>query len=319
MTKKRIIIVTPKASHTLIGNHITASRIARLLKKAGHYAEIAEKYNGQYGDLLIALHALHSSASMQLFKQLYPEHPLVLVMTGTDLYRDIKSNSIAQNSMEMATRLVVLQKMAIKVLPISVQDKTRIIYQSTYPVKNCTPISRDKFNVIVIANLRTEKDPLRTAKAARLLPQDSKIQITHIGGTLDKDFLPAVLQEVEENPRYCWLGSLSYRKTRHLLARAHLLSITSLMEGGSNVLSEALASNVPVISSKIDGIVGTLGEKYAGYFPAGDSEALAQQLYKAEQQPTFYKQLMAACNDAAKLVEPDYEYHCWQELLKEVL
>src|SRR5262249_29512946 len=162
-------------------------------------------------------------------------------------------------------------------------NKARVIYQSSRIVKNRAPASSDTFNVVVIANLRAEKDPLCTARAARLLPFTSRIKVIHVGGSLDKELEQAALQEAAENPRYCWLGSLSYRKTRRLLASSHLLSITSKMEGSSNVLSEALASSVPVVSSKIEGIIGTLGEEYPGYFSVGNSNELAELLYKAEQ------------------------------------
>ena len=50
------------------------------------------------------------------------------------------------------------------------------------------------------------------------------------------------------------------------------------MEGSCNAMCEALALGVPVIASRISGLIGTLGEDYPGYFAVEDTQALAEQL-----------------------------------------
>ena len=88
---------------------------------------------------------------------------------------------------------------------------------------------------------------------------------------------------------YRWLGELSREKALRLLSRCRLLALTSEQEGGANVVSEALAASVPVLSSRIAGSVGLLGEDYPGYFPVGDTEALARLLGRAETDADFYQ------------------------------
>lgn len=242
-----IQLITPASSHTITGNHITALRIRRMLKQLGHNVTINQVYKGEQTDILIALHALRSAESIQHFKDKYPFKPLVVVLTGTDLYRDIKNNPTAKTSLEIADRLVVLQKMGLAELSEPFHSKTQVIYQSASKLTRQIPLSITEFNVCVIANLREEKDPFLTAKAARLLPAQSRIKVTHVGGVLDKEMEKLALYENTTNPRYKWLGTLSYHQTRRILANSHLLSITSRIEGSSNVLSEALASSVPVI------------------------------------------------------------------------
>jgi glycosyltransferase involved in cell wall biosynthesis len=90
------------------------------------------------------------------------------------------------------------------------------------------------------------------------------------------------------------------------------------MEGSSNVLSEALASSVPVIASRIPGLMGTLGEHYPGYFTAGDTRALARLMRRAESDSRFYETLKARCARAKHLVSPDRERRAWRKLLKEL-
>jgi glycosyltransferase involved in cell wall biosynthesis len=177
------------------------------------------------------------------------------------------------------------------------------------------------FRVLVVGHLRPEKDPFRTALAARHLPAASRIEVLHLGGALAAGFGERAEQESEENPRYRWLGEVPHPKTRRLIAGSHVLAITSLMEGSSNVLSEALAqpSPTPVVASRISGLVGTLGDDYPGYFPVEDTAALAELLWRAESDATFYQALIAKCEHAAPLVSPEHEQACWAELLADLL
>jgi len=265
------------------------------------------------------LHARRSFESIRRFKEEQPELPLIVVMTGTDLYRDIRINADAQSSLELATRLIVLQPMGIVELPKHLRAKTRVIYQSAARVRRrSTPAKDGCFNVCVISHLRPEKDPLRTAMAARELPDSSRLRVLHIGRPLSKEMDRRLRAEIARNPRFQWLGELPHWKTRRILADSQLLSVTSRMEGSSNALCEAIASSVPVVASKIPGLVGTLGKKYPGYFPVGETRELARLLQKIESNPEFYHRLKAHCARLSPLVDPKREITAWKKLLNEL-
>jgi glycosyltransferase involved in cell wall biosynthesis len=170
----------------------------------------------------------------------------------------------------------------------------------------------------VIAHLRDEKDPLRAALAVRRLPRQSRIELIHIGLALDERLADLARKELIRNPRYRWLGQLPHRKTLELLARSHLVCITSKMEGSSNVLSEALASGTPVLASKIPGLMGTLGKTFVGYFRVGDTGRLTDLLLKAETDAKYYHTLKRACARLAPLVKPERELADWRRLLQGV-
>ena len=312
-----IQLVTPAPLRLNNGNKITALRWATILKRLGHRVRITQSYDGRAYDLLIALHARRSAESIRHFHDTHPELPLIVVLTGTDLYRDIRHHRKAQQSLELADRLIVLQKMAFQELPKSLHKKTRVIYQSAESTQGSPTRNRRRFEVCVIAHLRDEKDPLRAAMAVRRLPVDSRIEIIHIGLALDDRLEKRAQAEAACNPRYRWLGPLSHSKTRKLLAQSKLACITSKMEGSSNVLSEALASNVPVVVSKIPGLIGTLGAKFPGYFPVGDTQALRSLLLRAESDGKFYRSLEHHCARSAKLIQPGREIEAWRRLLKE--
>jgi glycosyltransferase involved in cell wall biosynthesis len=91
------------------------------------------------------------------------------------------------------------------------------------------------------------------------------------------------------------------------------------MEGGANVISEALAVPVPVLASRISGSIGLLGQDYPGYFPVGDTWALAQLLEKVEHDAGFYRELEDWCRQLLPLVHPDRERESWCQLLEDVL
>lgn len=313
-----IQLVTPAPLKLNNGNKITAVRWAGIFKKLGHRVRITQNYDEKSCDALIALHARRSADSIRRFHELHPGAPLIVVLTGTDLYRDIHSDRDAKRSLELATRLVALQKMALRELPRRYRGKTRVIYQSaeTFRVKQAAP--NDSFKVCVVGHLREEKDPLRTAFAVRKLPTESRIEVTHIGQALDDKLKNRAMDEDLRNPRYRWIGQLSHRKTRERLARSHIVCITSKMEGSSNVLSEALASAVPVVASKISGLMGTLGTDFAGYFQVGNTMQLRELLIRADTDDRFYRLLKRQCGRVAPLVKPAREITHWKRLLSDL-
>jgi putative glycosyltransferase (TIGR04348 family) len=313
-------IVTPVVKSTTTGNVVTAARYARLLRQLGHRVRVAASYDGRPCDLLIALHARRSYSSIARFAARHPTRPLIVVLTGTDLYHDIHTSAAARRSLELATRLVVLQRLGLAELPDRLQAKTRVIYQSVPRLRSAVERPTSYFRVCVVGHLRPEKDPLRTALAARLLPAASRIRVLHVGTALTPALAARARAESDRNPRYRWLGAQPHGKVRRLIAGSHLLSITSRIEGSSNALSEALAQSqpTPVVAAKISGLVGTLGEEYPGYFPVGDTRALADLLARVETDADLYAALVRHCQAAATLVTPERERAAWAALLADV-
>lgn len=314
----KIRIITPAPPRSRKGNRITALRWARMLRRLGHRVLVEQCYRQGTCDLLIALHAVRSAAAIAEFRADHPQTPLLVALTGTDLYEQLAGSPSGQRALQWADRLIVLQSAAVEALAQPLRDKTRVIYQSMpKPLHRRSPI-RHAFEVCVLAHLRAVKDPLRAAKAARRLPATSRIRIVHLGAALDERLRRQSLAEQKANARYCWLGDQPHWKALQRLARSRLLVLSSKLEGGANVVSEAIAAGVPILSTRIPGSVGILGADYPGYFPVGDTDALAELLDRAERDEVLYGALKQRGAQLAPLVDPAEERRRWKSLLQEL-
>lgn len=314
----QICLVTPAAPRSRKGNRTTALRWTRVLRSLGHRVRLVEVYEGEDAEVLVALHARRSAPSIERFRTEHPDRPVILALTGTDLYRDIHVDPDAQTSLERADRFVVLQELGAAELPERLRPRVRTIYQSAVPPPGEHPPDPDAFEVVVLSHLREVKDPLRTTYASRLLPDDSRVRVVHLGAVLDPELGALAEEEARTNPRYDWRGRVSRRRSLETLARSRLLALTSRSEGGANVVSEALACGVPVVSSRIAGSVGMLGEDYPGYYEVEDTAGLAELLRRAEADEAFYAELRRRCADRAGLVDRSGEQEAWASLLAEV-
>ena len=317
MAKPCVCIVSPALQAANNGNWHTAARWQRFLAPVAQ-VHIAPEWNGEPVDALIALHARRSADSIARFREARAGAPLALVLTGTDLYRDIESDASALHSLECASHVVVLQDEGLHRLDQRTRAKARVIVQSATAL-----LRRDKatrhVDFVAVGHLRDEKDPLTLMRAARLLPADSAIRIHHIGDALDPALAAAARQTAAECPHYRWLGGLPREHARRWIARARALVHMSRIEGGANVVIEAVRSQVPVLASRIDGNVGLLGSDYGGYFPLGDATALAALIQRFCFDESLRATLAAQCAAREPRFTPEAERRDVQHLLADML
>src|SRR5688572_5050899 len=292
----RIALVTPAGPGTRNGNRHTALRWAAFLRAAGHRVDISVEWPAKDADVMLALHARRSHASIKAFPR---TKPLVVALTGTDVYRDIRTSAEARESLELAHRLIVLQPKAAEELPGRLRKKVRVVVQSSATTLRHRPV-KGKFRICVIGHLRAEKDPLRIIAALPLVTP--AVEVVHLGAALDPKLTPAT-----DDPRYRWLGSVPHARALRWLASSHAMVISSRMEGGANVVCEALRIGVPVLASRVSGNVGLLGVGYPGYFPLEDERALARLITRAATNAHFYGSLKAYVRKLRPIVAPQAE------------
>jgi putative glycosyltransferase (TIGR04348 family) len=316
----QIVLITPVRSSSRSGNQTTSLRWARILRQLGHRVHIASRYDGAAADLMIALHAWRSADSIRTFRERYPDRPLIVGLSGTDIYDYIdRDPGPVLRSLAGADRLVALQELARERVPARFRDKVQIVHQSAPPLRRRGMGRTSNFDVAVIGHLREVKDPFRAAEAARLLPATSRLRIVHLGAAETPQWAAAAKAEMAANPRYVWRGDRPRADVRRLLSRAQAMVLSSLSEGGANVISEAVAAGVPILATRIDGSVGLLERDYPGYFPVGDTQALTQLLHRVETDAAFRKRLTRAIRRRAPLFRPAREKTEWKKLIGEVM
>ncbi|WP_332855654.1 selenoneine biosynthesis selenosugar synthase SenB [Duganella sp. S19_KUP01_CR8] len=325
MSAPHIWIVSPASARANNGNWQSASRWARFLRTryrvsiSQQWPESGKQRDEQAPpDLLIALHARRSAPSLDAYARAFPQRPSILLLTGTDLYRDIQTDASAQQALRQASALVLLQPAGMDALPAPLRAKASVIFQSAATLKPAAPANKRHQDVVMIGHLRSEKDPLTFMRAAALVAAPMA-RLVHIGGALEPALEQAALATAAAHPRYRWLGALPHAATRQRLKRSLLMAIASHMEGGANVIIEAVCSGVPVLASDISGNHGMLGDDYAGYFPAGDAAALARLIDRALDEPDFYTLLRAQCDARRPLFSPAAEQTALLELVDNLL
>ena len=312
-----ILLISPGSSVRHSGNRCTASQWADLLKTQGHEVlvcyDLPRTIPGGKFDLLIAMHWVKTHAMIREFRSHHPRGKILLALTGTDIYTD--PSDLCLTSMEMADGLIVLQRKALEKIPPPLRSKATVVIQSAERQAERLPRSPDAFDVCVVGHFRDVKNPLLTAKASRLLPRESRLRLRQAGGMLDPAYEALVAQEQEENPRYRWIGELSVEGVGRLLAASDLMVLSSHHEGGARVVGESIVHGTPVLSSRIDGIIGLLGESYPGFFPDNDADALAEMLWKVESDPEFHGRLQQAADKLRDRFAPAAEKRSLEEAI----
>ncbi|MCY7387604.1 MAG: TIGR04348 family glycosyltransferase [Burkholderiales bacterium] len=315
-----VAIITPAMADANNGNWRTASRWQQLL--ARHFRTIVQSSwpvdaLPETG-VVIALHARRSAHSIRRYRAQRPNGALIVVLTGTDLYADLAVSEEARTSLALADALIVLQEDAIQYVPHEYRKKTHVVYQSA---KTLLPAKKlkDRLNCVVVGHLRAEKDPDAIFRLVESLPEDSPIHVVHIGAPLDEALAARAKALSSSSRHYHWAGALSHGLTRAAIKRSHLLIHPSVMEGGANVIVEAISSGTPVLASRMSGNLGMLGQGYAGYFAVGDVDGLRALLARCASDANFLLRLNTACAARAKLFSPEAERMALAKLIKSLV
>lgn len=306
----KITLITPAAPRSRAGNRTTAGRWARFLRDAGHRVTVREPgTESGSADVLLALHAWRSAASIRAFSDRHPDRPLIVALTGTDVYRFQHDDpEVTLDAMARAHALIGLHDHLGADIPARFRNRLHIVLQSARPLPPGAPgPAASRFCICVIGHLREEKDPLRAARAVRELPPGSRLQVINAGRAHSPDWAEAARTEAAHNPRFTWQGELAPYRVRRLMAGSRLMVMSSIMEGGANVVSEACVAGLPVIASDIPGNRGLLGDGHPAYYAPRDTDALRELLLRAERDPSFLEAIRAHCSALAPRFTADAE------------
>jgi putative glycosyltransferase (TIGR04348 family) len=311
---QRIAIITPALADANNGNWQTAKRWSFFLDKA-FKIEVSKTLdtNLVLFDALIALHARRSAAAIKQFSS--TKKPIAVVLTGTDLYGDTPDHIEVRQSLELAHSIVVLQEDALKLVPAQFKNKTKVIYQSA-AVRKPGPFRQRTFDIAFVGHLRAVKDPMTvlTAITSLDIPQ---IRLIHVGKTdeYEAEFAHAMASDARIESK----GPLPHSVTRQTLGKCRLMVISSIMEGGANVVIEALTNGTPVLASRMSGNIGMLGADYPGYFEVGDHQSLANLIQRCVEDRGFLELLRKYGNRRSSRFYPTTEKRAVLQLAHKLL
>jgi len=315
----RISLVTPAGKQSRAGNRTTAVRWARILRDLGHRVDVSLDDDGHGADMMVAVHAWRSAASIKAFASAHPDRPLMVLLAGTDIYAFQHSHpKETLASLDHASAILCLHDLVYRAIPNRFTKKLHVVYQSSPSLPQPRDPSHRFFEVCVVGHLREEKDSLRPAYAARLMPKSSRLRVVHLGQAHTKEWARDARAEMKRNPRYDWRDEVPGWQVRRQFGRSHAMVISSVMEGGANVVSEAITAGLPVLASDIDGNIGLLGEDYGGYYKVKDEQSLADLLQRAETDPAFLKGLEKQIGKLQFKFKPSREVTAWRRLLKDL-
>lgn len=313
-----ILILCPIINALETGLYTTARRWETIFRQLGHNVRIASPSDAvTETDILVALNPVRCSSYLEDLP--LSETPLIVVLTGTDIYNELKKKPNFYRHLESARVLIGLHPGITEEVPERYRSKLRVIVQSA-PNQKSRPQNNILYGqAIFIANLRYFKRPMTVFAAACALNENVNINITHIGDIVDDEYHFWSQPEFHKTvPRYNWLGAKTREDTASALASSDVMLIASSTEGGSNVQSEAISAGVPIISSRNRCVESLLGSDYPGLFDTDNHHQLACLIEKFFVDHSFRELLKSNVSRASYQFSYDLEVEKWKNVIQEI-
>lgn len=320
-----IHLTCPYPLDSLNGNSVSARRILSILGELGFTLSSGtpDQIVEADAEIHLAMHATRSHAAVVEFHRRFPNRPTMVLLTGTDLYRDFPAgNTSTIESMEIAGYLVVTQSTSLNSLPDEWRAKASVVTKSLeikLPEQSDEDLLlRDGFDIEMAIHGRATKDPFLALRAMALLPDLTDLRLTHVGRDRGDSFGEQARDWLEREPRYRWLGELPHEETLWRIHRADLTLNTSIIEGGANSILEAVMCGVPILASDIEPNVGQLGEEFPGLFRVGDAAALAKLIERCYSDAEFLDEVRRASVARQPMFTREAEASAWMAVIGEV-
>ena len=285
----------------------------------GHFrTTLAGQWKGEPHDLLVALQARRSASTIAAWAAADPARPVVLALTGADLYRDMLFDAEAQRALQLAARLVVPHGEAADQLTPALRPKCRVVFASARPLRP-VPAPQARLRAIQVAPLRDDHDPLTFLRAARRLPDRADIEFQHVGAATDGTLAAAARRTAAESPHYHWLGELPRGQARQRIRHAQLLVCTSRIDSDAATIAEAAQCGTAVLAAHVPAHVGLLGQAHPGYFDPGDDAALARLVERSRDDRGFLDRLTRETRARAARFDPAEEQRRVLGIVRELL
>jgi glycosyltransferase involved in cell wall biosynthesis len=291
----RIAIITPTAPPRVSGSAVTASRIARGLQSAGDQVELIDASSVEDGAEIMTqlamftpdiVHVVDAWKVGSMLGDPLPGHPLVLQTTGSDVHADIYDSArqaTVQRVLAAARAIVVASDeaaTALREVQPEIGDKVRVVTpgvvlaEDTYQLRRELGIKMSGFVFLlpgVICALKNQG--LAIEALDRIIDDHPNVHLVLAGPVDADDEYGARILEAAEARAWCHhVDGIEHAQMGAAYADVDVVLNTSLVEGGSNALLEAMSAGRVVLASDIPGNRGLVRDGETGLFFSGSQE-----------------------------------------------
>lgn len=276
----KIVLVTPYY-HQPRGNTITVQRISEGLNHLGVENEIISSTEEQDNFILPPEHLIHGFNAYHFYRYILrqgPTHtPYLITLTGTDLNHDLFNPERRDGVIQVlrgARAVHVFSKQArtklLQEVPF-LQEHTFIISQGTVNFRALDYKVKEKeagiFVFLLPAGIRQVKNiPQAINMLNSLYYQESSVRLWIAGPIIEQAEARNVEELVQKNRSWVtYLGQIPHREMGALYKCADVVLNTSVSEGQSSAVLEAMNQGIPVLVADIPGNQDIVTQGTAGF------------------------------------------------------
>jgi len=267
MDTMKIVLVTPYY-HQPRGNSVTVERISLGLHGLGITSEILSITKNDPLPKLPAADLVHGFNASE-FHYFWDSRgssriPYLVTLTGTDINYGLfneKTRASIIRTLEGAKAIHVFNRAAKELLYQEVpglKDNIHVVPQGTHvfsPIRVRVKEDPDCFIFVLPAGIRRVKNiPSAISMLAPLCEGNPKIRLWIVGPIIEDGEWDHVQKKIDENSHWIrYWGEVPHAEMGPIYQSADVVLNTSLAEGQSSAILEAMAMGIPVLVSDIAG------------------------------------------------------------------
>ncbi len=258
-----------------------------LSKSIGYFVEAGILVNWALNNMIdhIHVHFANPAATVAMIATCYGTVSFSLSIHGPDIFYNVDNNLIA-DKIKMASKIRCIshfcKSQLIRIVPYSYWNKFYII-RCGVDVSKFTPAKRPENaipSILCVGRLVPAKGQHILIEACAILKgRGIKVNVTFIGDGPDRESLELLAKYLNIHDSITFTGALGQDIVKIYYDAADLFVLPSFAEGVPVVLMEAMAKEIPCITTRITGIPELIDDNEDGMLVApSDAIALADKI-----------------------------------------
>jgi glycosyltransferase involved in cell wall biosynthesis len=245
------------------------------------------------------VHCLHGTRSQLFISELYNyiSAPLVTTLTGTDYNSPEKQGALHEKlsyMLQKSLAIITFNSFAkdlllelfppfskkIHVIPQAVELTTR--NESRNSIRDKYEYTENDIIILLAGGIRSIKNLGYAIDAcSEIEKQSPHIKLILAGPVIEQDTADHILSRGKALKCFSYLGELSQQETRHLMYASDIFLNTSICEGMSGAILEAMAESLPIIATRNSGNAALVDNNESGFLVLlNDQDNLTEKLMR---------------------------------------